>query len=425
MRRMIPTAAALLAVSWVVAGSANAAGAEPLGDSARATALAALGRRIFFDESLSASGRLACATCHDPRYAYGPRPGAALGLGGPHMDQRGARAVPSLRYLNAVPAFALTMHFVDGDTGPGGGFTWDGRAGSLRTQAAIPLLAANEMANADPPAVVAKLRRASYSPEFRELFGTDAFDRPERAFEDALAALEAFQHTPAEFFPFNSKYDSFLRGDVDLTEQEERGVAIFKDPKKGNCASCHTTVNRGGAPPSFTDFDYANVGAPRNNEIPANSDPRYYDLGLCGPLRSDLAEKKELCGMFRTPSLRNVALRDAFMHNGVLHDLRSVLEFYAQRDTNPERWYPRKLDGTIDKENDLPPELRGQLNVEVPFDRKPGDAPSLTDGEIDDLLAFLRTLTDGDAGPAKREEAEQVDGRPVIPLVGAAGASRP
>jgi cytochrome c peroxidase len=401
-----PTAAALGALLLLVAAASTAAGPAPREDLPRTTALAALGRQIFFDQSLSASGRLSCATCHDPRYAYGPRPGAALGLGGPHLDQRGTRAVPSLRYLNAVPAFALSMHFVDGDTGPGGGFTWDGRAGSLRAQAAIPLLAANEMANADAPSVVAKLRHAGYAPAFRALFGSDAFDRPDRAFDAALAALEAFQQTAAEFFPFSSKYDLFLRGDVDLTEQEERGVAIFKDPKKGNCASCHTTVNRGGAPPSFTDFDYANVGAPRNTEIPANSDPHYYDLGLCGPLRSDLADRKDLCGMFRTPTLRNVALRDAFMHNGVLHDLRSVLKFYAERDTNPERWYPRKADGTIDKENDLPPELRGQLNVEVPFDRRPGDSPSLSDGEIDDLLAFLTTLTDGYAGPAKPEEAE-------------------
>jgi cytochrome c peroxidase len=401
MRKTTSTAAVLSACFAALAGSAAAADAAPPD-----AAVAALGREIFFDESLSASGHLSCATCHDPRYAYGPPPGGALALGGPHGDQRGTRAVPSLRYLNGTPAFALTMHFVDGDTGPGGGFTWDGRAGSLRTQAAIPLLAANEMANAGPPDVAAKLRRAPYASRLRELFGPDVFAQPERAFDAALVALEAFQHNAAEFFPFSSKYDLFLRGDADLTEQEERGIAIFKDPQKGNCASCHTTVTRGGAPPSFTDFDYANVGAPRNAEIPANADPRYYDMGLCGPVRTDLTDQKALCGMFRTPSLRNVALRDAFMHNGSLHSLRSVLEFYAQRDTNPERWYPRKADGTIDKENDLPPELRGHLNVEVPFNRKPGDAPALSNLEIDDLLAFLRTLTDGDAGPPKSEEAE-------------------
>ena len=382
----VPFATALLVVA---AGACSAADSDPL---------AALGRELFFDRSLSASGRLACASCHDPAYAYGPPPGGALAMGGSHLDRQGTRSVPSLRYLNAVPDFSVTMHFVDGDTGPGGGLTWDGRAATLRDQAVIPLLAPNEMANDDPLAIVTRLRHAPYAGRFRKVFGSDAFDQPGRAFADALVALEAFQRTPAEFFPFSSKYDAYLRGDAELTEREERGVAIFKDPQKGNCASCHTTVTRGGNPPSFTDFDFANVAAPRNPQIRANADPAYYDMGLCGPARTDLADRREFCGQFRTPTLRNVALRDAFMHNGVLHSLRDVLEFYAQRDTSPEKWYPRKADGTVERENDLPPALRGSMNVEVPFNRKPGDAPALTEEEIDDLLAFLETLTDGYQG---------------------------
>jgi len=399
MRCTTTTTATLtsLCIAWICQSAAAAApGTSPAADTQVADALVAnLGKRLFFDKSLSASGQLACATCHDPRYAYGPPPGGAIAQGGVKGDRPGTRAVPSLRYLNALPPFALEMHFVDGDTGPGGGFTWDGRAASLEAQAAIPLLATNEMANSSPLDVVAKIRRAPYAAEFRQVFGAQVFDRPGEAFSQALAALAAFQRTPAEFFPFTSKYDAYLRGDADLTDQEERGVALFKDPEKGNCASCHTTVTRGGAAPSFTDFDYAVVGAPRNRQIAANADPGYYDLGLCGPARKDLADRKELCGMFRTPSLRNVALRDAFMHNGVLHSLRAVLEFYAERDTNPEKWYPRLPDGSIDKQDDLPPALRGQLNVEVPFNRKPGDAPALSDRDIDDLLAFLLTLTDG------------------------------
>jgi cytochrome c peroxidase len=383
--------------------AARAFAAPPAGEDA----LAALGRQLFFDRSLSASGRLACATCHDPHYAYGPAPGAALARGGPNGDYPGTRAVPSLRYLNAVPNFDPNMHFADGDTGPGGGFTWDGRVQSLQAQALIPLLAANEMANPDPPAVIQKLRRAPYAAEFSKLFGPGVFDQPDRALADAVAALAAFQKTPAEFFPFTSKYDFYLRGDEDLSIEEERGVAIFKDPQKGNCASCHTTVTRGGSPPSFSDFDYANVGAPRNGQIAANADPQYYDLGLCGPARTDLNDRKEFCGMFRTPSLRNVGLRDAFMHNGVLHSLRAVLEFYAERDTNPGKWYPRLADGSIDKENDLPAALRGHLNVEVPFNRKPGDAPALSDRDIDDLLAFLLTLTDGYVPSAAHDSARQ------------------
>jgi cytochrome c peroxidase len=395
MDRTRSITAAVAALCLAAMGSSRGAVTSPGASTADATGVAELGRELFFDKSLSASGQLACATCHDPRYAYGPPPGGALARGGPHRDQRGTRAVPSLRYLNALPAFALDMHFVDGDTGPGGGLTWDGRAGSLEAQAAMPLLAANEMANTDPAAVVAKLRRAPYAARFRELFGAEVFGQPDRAWVAALAALAAFQRTPSEFFPFSSKYDAYLAGDVELTEPEERGIAVFKDPQKGNCASCHTTVTRGGAPPNFTDFDYANVGAPRNPEIPANADPRHYDLGLCGPERTDLTDKKEYCGMFRTPTLRNVALRDAFMHNAVFHDLRTALEFYAERDTAPERWYPRNADGSIDKENDVPPDLRGNLNVEVPFNKKPGETPALSNQDIDDLIAFLGTLTDG------------------------------
>src|ERR1700761_6044289 len=106
-----------------------------------------LGKDIFHDVSLSASGKLACATCHDPKYAYGPPPGRAIELGGPHMNQSGTRAVPSLRYLREVPPFKEEFKFLDGDTGPIGGMMWDGRAASLEAQAKLPLLAPNEMAN--------------------------------------------------------------------------------------------------------------------------------------------------------------------------------------------------------------------------------------------------------------------------------------
>ncbi|MDE2416009.1 MAG: cytochrome-c peroxidase, partial [Comamonadaceae bacterium] len=85
-----------------------------------------------------------------------------------------------------------------------------------------------------------------------------------------------------------------------------------------------------------------------------------------------------------------------FFHNGRFKTLKDVLAFYVQRDTNPEKWYPLNADGSVDKFNDLPPRLRGNVNVtEVPYNRKPGDAPALSDAEIDDVIAFLKTLTDG------------------------------
>jgi cytochrome c peroxidase len=351
---------------------------------------------MFFDASLSASGRLACATCHDPHYAYGPPPQREIAMGGSRLDQSGTRAVPSLRYLRASPPFALRHHFPDGDDGPIGGFTWDGRAASIREQAQLPLLAANEMANAAPAEVVTRLRHSGYASTFRAQFGADVFDDVDRAFDAALQALDAFQSVPAEFYPYSSRYDAFLRGDVELTDQENRGAALFKDPGKGNCASCHLGTIRAGKPPSFTDYDYVNVGVPRNPRIPANADPRYFDLGLCGPLRQDLAQTAEVCGFFRSPTVRNTAIRGAYFHNGVFHTLREVIEFYNERDLHPEKFYSRNPDGTVHLFDDLPANYSGNIDHDPPLDRKPGQEPALSDADIDDLIAFLKTLTDAD-----------------------------
>jgi len=365
-----------------------------------AAVVSQLGRLMFFDASLSASGKLACATCHDPRYAYGPPPGKAIAYGGKDLKQAGTRAVPSLRYLQGAPQFSEQHHFVDGDVGPVGGFTWDGRVNSLAAQAKIPLLSTNEMANANAADVVRKLAKAPYAPQFRAAFGERIFEVPQRAFAAALSALEAFQREPAEFYPYSSRYDAFLRGDIELTEQEERGASLFKDPAKGNCASCHLGVSRAGKPPPFTDFDYVNVGVPRNPRIPANHDPNYYDLGLCGPLRADLADKREFCGFFRSPTLRNSATRDAFFHNGVFTTLRQVIEFYNERDLYPEKFYPKNADGKnavgmVHRFNDLPPGFPDNLDHDPPLDRKPGDEPALSDADIEDLIAFLKSLNDG------------------------------
>lgn len=355
-----------------------------------------LGRSMFFDVSLSASGKEACATCHDPKYAYGPPPGRAIERGGPHMDRWGTRTVPSLRYLREVPPFKEAYEFLDGDVGPIGGFMWDGRAASLAQQATLPLLAANEMANASPAAVVRELSRASYALQFKALFGADIFRHQAKAFAAGMSALAAFQQVPSEFFPYSSRYDAYLRGDIELTEQEERGADLFKDPDKGNCASCHLGTSRDGIPPPFTDFDFVNVGVPRNPRLPANADARYYDLGLCGPNRRDLTGKRELCGFFRSPTVRNTAIRDAFFHNGVYSNLQQVLEFYNERDLHPEKFYPRNPDGSVHRYDDMPPGYPDDIDHDPPLDRKPGQKPALTDADIADIIAFLKTLTDAD-----------------------------
>jgi cytochrome c peroxidase len=119
-------------------------------------------------------------------------------------------------------------------------------------------------------------------------------------------------------------------------------------------------------------------------------------MGLCGPDRTDLADRTDLCGAFKVPTLRNVATRKVFFHNGQFHTLRDALRFYVQRDTNPELFYPVDAAGKVQKFNDLPADLAGNVNtIEVPYDHKPGEAPRLTDAELDDLEAFLGTLTDG------------------------------
>jgi cytochrome c peroxidase len=95
------------------------------------------------------------------------------------------------------------------------------------------------------------------------------------------------------------------------------------------------------------------------------------------------------CDSFRTPSLRNVARRDRFIHNGVFSSLRHVVAFYAARSTNPGRWY------TGGKFDDLPPKYRLYVNTtSPPYDRPKGDPPALDDEEIDAVVAFLGTLRD-------------------------------
>jgi cytochrome c peroxidase len=136
---------------------------------------------------------------------------------------------------------------------------------------------------------------------------------------------------------------------------------------------------------------------PRNPRIPANSDPNYFDLGLCGPQRSDLAGQREYCGFFRAPTLRNVAIRDAFFHNGAFGTLRELMSFYVERDLKPEKFYPRNPDGSVRKADDLPAGYPDNLDHDPPLDRGGSDRPALTASEIDDVIAFLETLTDADA----------------------------
>lgn len=364
--------------------------------------LRTLGQAMFADPSLSGSGQVACASCHDPSHAFGPPNALPVQLAGSDMRQPGVRAVPSLRYLQVVPPFS--EHFYDSeddadesvDNGPTGGLTWDGRADLGADQARIPLLSPFEMANAGPHEVVQQALKAGYGDALRAVYGEAVLADEDRIFAGITKAFEVFEQDWRAFYPYSSKYDAYLAGEATLTPQEARGLELFEDPAKGNCAECHVS-QRGfdGTPPQFTDFGLIAIGLPRNPAIPANADPAYFDLGLCGPLRRDFTDRKDYCGLFRTPTLRNVAVRRTFFHNGVFHSLRQAVQFYAQRDTNPERFYPRDAQGIVQKFDDLPAEYWANLNTDPPFDRHAGDIPALSDTEIDDVVAFLGTLTDG------------------------------
>ena len=374
---------------------------------ARAAALEALGRKLFFDPSLSASERMSCASCHDPAHGFSPANDLAVQLGGKDMARPGLRAVPSLTYLQAAPPF--NEHYYDSsdegddsiDNGPTGGLTWDGRMDRGRDQAAFPLLSQFEMANADAAAVVTRARKAGYDADLVAIYGGDILKDETKTFAALTHALEAFEQSARDFYPYSSKYDAYLAGRATLTEQEARGLKLFEAADKGNCASCHRSApDFNGAPPQFTDFGFIALGVPRNRAIPANADAHWHDLGLCGPLRTDFSGRAGYCGLFRTPSLRNVALRKTFFHNGLVHSLREAVAFYVERDTQPEKWFPRGPDGLVRKFDDLPARYLTNVNVEPPFGGRPGDRPALSPKEIDDIVAFLKTLNDGYA-PAK------------------------
>ncbi len=372
------------------------------GTTPSAAALATLGRALFFDPLLSSSGKVACASCHDPGFAFGPPNALPVQLAGADGATQGLRAAPTLRYLQTLPAF--TEHYFDNDgddsqdRGPTGGHAWDGRADSAHAQARLPLLSGSEMANASPRDVVERLSNSRHAGDFRRAFGERVFASPDRAFDATLMALEVFMQSPGEFYPYSSRYDAVLRGRARLSEQETRGLHLFEDPAKGNCAICHPSAPASdGAFPLFTDFGMVALGVPRNPALSANRDPAFADLGLCGPLRSDFASHGGYCGMFRTPTLRNVAIRRSFFHNGAFANLREVLRFYASRDVQPERFYPRDARGVVRKFDDLPPRYQANVNVEPPFGRRVGEPPALTETEIDDVISFLRTLTDADA----------------------------
>ena len=443
-----------------LAGAALVLGASVLtpAQSQTLSPMAQVGAKLFFDTNLSASKQMSCASCHNPNNHYAPSNARPVQLGGPTLTTPGFRAVPTLTYKDLTPGYSDDASNPDGvsTNSPGGGYTWDGRVNTLAEQVAIPLLSSFEMANTSQAAVVQVVQNASYAALFQQAFGANVFSDPGTAFTDVGLALQEYQLEDSDFHPYTSKYDfatslELSNGQpVNLTAAENRGFDVYFDSSKGNCFACHYNgplVGGGGA--QFTDFTFQALGVPRNTAIPAAATrpglpPTYYDLGLCRAQNIAfphvLPAAADLCGLFKVPTLRNVATRSVFFHNGVFSSLAQVLSWYNTRDTNPAAWYP-SLGGVVQKFNDLPtaykPNVTGNATLDqaiaqaeeadqqaldeglappcnvaatpgfgladaqsclgwVPsWGLPPGATPAMTAQDLADLQCFLETLTDG------------------------------
>jgi cytochrome c peroxidase len=330
-----------------------------------------LGKLLFNDKNLSTPPGQACADCHAESAGFADPLKEIPVSRGVYKDRFGNRNDLTVAYASFAPEF----HFDSTEGIYIGGFFWDGRATTLAEQAMAPPLNPLEMANGSADEIIEKIKGSDYSRLFADIYGKDVYEDPERAYAFFGDALAAYQSS-AEINKFSSKYDYYLRGEIELSDTEMKGLSVFNDPLKGNCAACHPSMpSEEGTPPLFTDFTYDNLGIPKNPESPYYYLPEkfnpdgvdYIDFGL-----GAVVDKEEELGKFKVPTLRNIALTGPYMHNGLFKSIRQVISFYNTRDIGgwPE------------------PEIKINVNHD-----ELGNL-GLTEAEIDYLVAFLRTLTD-------------------------------
>lgn len=359
--------------------------AAPLQDSPQ---VVQLGKKLFFDPRFSQPSGQSCASCHNPDSGFATPAsnmlnGIARGADGKSFTSRNA---PSIAYnvLSPKPYFDK-----EPDTVVGGLFV-DQREPDPETQAGKPFLNPLEMANPDKAAVVKKLIDAGYESELRSTFGANATRDVESRFSAMTRAIAAYERSK-EVNPFSSKYDAYLLKKAKLTPQESRGLKLFNSEKAGNCAACHPSALDHGKLPLFTDFTNDNLGVPRNPKNPFYGMPpphntagsAYIDRGLAD---SALAQKilikaqrnpENYIGKFKVPTLRNVAVTGPYMHNGAFTNLKGVMRFYntACSKGNPDRWPAAEVE-------------KGRNCDEM------GNL-KLSESQMEDIIAFMKTLTDG------------------------------
>lgn len=368
-----------------VAACSSSGTKAPSGSVSGVSTPVELGKLAFHDQSLSEPVGQSCADCHDDSKAFrDPETDHTTSMG-VVPGRFGSRNSPSAMYTAQIP----NLHLEAGELV--GGLFWDGRADTLELQAAGPMMNPLEMNNPDRATVVQKLRLSAYADDFRKIYGSDALDDVDTAFDHLMEAIGSYERSP-QLAPFSSKYDRYLAGQEKLSAAEMRGLAIFEDPARGNCASCHPSrPSADGAPPMFTTFGYANIGVPRyaNNLFylqPLNPDGEHYmDRGLGRTLDNPAYD-----GMFRIPSLRNVARTAPYGHNGFFANLGYMIDFLNTRDVGST-----VVGGTCSRSSTSPETRCAWPAPEVPatMSRAVGNL-HLSQQDEDDLVAFLTTLND-------------------------------
>ena len=222
--------------------------------------------------------------------------------------------------------------------------------------------------------LVLKLRQANYYGLYQKVYGNS--EDSQTIFNNITDAIATFEKSK-EVNPFSSKYDSYLKGQATLTQQELQGLQLFNDSAKGNCAACHISEpDEDSGKVLFTDFTYDNIGVPKNPNNPFYTIPNannplgssVIDYGL-GVIVNDATHN----GKFKVPTLRNVAISAPYFHNGFYNTLEEVVHFYNSRDV--EAFPPAEIPQTVNHD-----EL-GNLG--------------LTIAEEKAIVAFMKTLTDG------------------------------
>ncbi len=240
-----------------------------------------LGKQLYFDTRLSKDNTISCASCHNPAMGWSDAGPTSVGIQG----QKGGRRAPPV--CNAA---YLPLQF------------WDGRAPTLEEQAKGPIANPIEMGNTHEAMLKTVGDIPGYAEEFKAVFGTSVV-----TIDQVAQAIAAFERTVVTT---DSPFDRFVKGDeTAMTDQEKRGLEIFNG--KAHCTACHW----GGG---FTDGRFHNIGvAPR--------DPNKPDLG-----RYEITKDPEDRGAFKTPTVRDAALRAPFLHDGSEKSLESLVEFYNE-----------------------------------------------------------------------------------------------